>query len=303
MREDIINKFRTAMGEDRLFLDEPMKKHTTFRIGGSADCFLVPENTDQVQTILQICREEEVPYFILGNGSNLLVSDQGYRGVVIQLFRNFAGIQVEGKKIHAQAGTLLSTIAAAARNASLTGFEFAGGIPGTLGGAVVMNAGAYGGEMKDVLADVTVLTKEGEILVIPAEQLEMGYRTSIVKTAGYIVLEAVISLEEGEEEKIRARMKELSDMRTSKQPLEYPSAGSTFKRPEGYFAGKLIMDSGLRGYRVGGAQVSEKHCGFVINTGDATARDVRVLMEDVKRIVYDKYGVTLEPEVKFLGEF
>ena len=291
------------MGEDRLFLDEPMKKHTTFRIGGSADCFLVPENTDQVQTILQICREEEVPYFILGNGSNLLVSDQGYRGVVIQLFRNFAGIQVEGKKIHAQAGTLLSTIAAAARNASLTGFEFAGGIPGTLGGAVVMNAGAYGGEMKDVLADVTVLTKEGEILVIPAEQLEMGYRTSIVKTAGYIVLEAVISLEEGEEEKIRARMKELSDMRTSKQPLEYPSAGSTFKRPEGYFAGKLIMDSGLRGYRVGGAQVSEKHCGFVINTGDATARDVRVLMEDVKRIVYDKYGVTLEPEVKFLGEF
>ena len=291
------------MGEDRLFLDEPMKKHTTFRIGGSADCFLVPENTDQVQTILQICREEEVPYFILGNGSNLLVSDQGYRGVVIQLFRNFAGIQVEGKKIHAQAGTLLSTIAAAARNASLTGFEFAGGIPGTLGGAVVMNAGAYGGEMKDVLADVTVLTKEGEILVIPAEQLEMGYRTSIVKTAGYIVLEAVISLEEGEEEKIRARMKELSDMRTSKQPLEYPSAGSTFKRPEGYFAGKLIMDSGLRGYRVGGAQVSEKHCGFVINTGDATARDVRVLMEDVKRIVYDKFGVTLEPEVKFLGEF
>lgn len=303
MREEIINKFRTAMGEDRLFLDEPMKKHTTFRIGGSADCFLVPENTDQVQTILQICREEEVPYFILGNGSNLLVSDQGYRGVVIQLFRNFAGIQVEGKKIHAQAGTLLSTIAAAARNASLTGFEFAGGIPGTLGGAVVMNAGAYGGEMKDVLADVTVLTKEGEILVIPAEQLEMGYRTSIVKTAGYIVLEAVISLEEGEEEKIRARMKELSDMRTSKQPLEYPSAGSTFKRPEGYFAGKLIMDSGLRGYRVGGAQVSEKHCGFVINTGDATARDVRVLMEDVKRIVYDKFGVTLEPEVKFLGEF
>ena len=303
LRKDIINKFRTVVGEDRLFLDEPMKKHTTFRIGGPADCFLVPENTDQVRTILQICRQEEVPYFILGNGSNLLVSDQGYRGVVIQLFRNFAGIQVEGKKIHAQAGTLLSTIAAAARNASLTGFEFAGGIPGTLGGAVVMNAGAYGGEMKDVLADVTVLTKEGEILVIPAEQLEMGYRTSIVKTAGYIVLEAVISLEEGEEEKIRARMKELSDMRTSKQPLEYPSAGSTFKRPEGYFAGKLIMDSGLRGYRVGGAQVSEKHCGFVINTGDATARDVRVLMEDVKRIVYDKFGVTLEPEVKFLGEF
>ena len=301
LREDIINKFRTAMGEDRLFLDEPMKKHTTFRIGGSADCFLVPENTDQVQTILQICREEEVPYFILGNGSNLLVSDQGYRGVVIQLFRNFAGIQVEGKKIHAQAGTLLSTIAAAARNASLTGFEFAGGIPGTLGGAVVMNAGAYGGEMKDVLADVTVLTKEGEILVIPAEQLEMGYRTSIVKTAGYIVLEASISLEEGEEEKIRARMKELSDMRTSKQPLEYPSAGSTFKRPTGYFAGTLIEQTGLKGLTVGGAQVSEKHAGFVINIGGATCADVKELIAKVQNEVFQASGVHLEPEVKIIG--
>ena len=303
MRKDIINKFRTVVGEDRLFLDEPMKKHTTFRIGGPADCFLVPENTDQVRTILQICRQEEVPYFILGNGSNLLVSDQGYRGVVIQLFRNFAGIQVEGKKIHAQAGTLLSTIAAAARNESLTGFEFAGGIPGTLGGAVVMNAGAYGGEMKDVLVDVTVLTKEGEILVIPAERLEMGYRTSIIKTAEYIVLEATILLEEGDSEKIRGRMKELSDMRTSKQPLEYPSAGSTFKRPEGHFAGKLIMDCGLRGYRVGGAQVSEKHCGFVINAGDATARDVQMLMEEIKDKVFRQFGVTLEAEVKFLGDF
>lgn len=303
LREEIINQFRAVAGEDRVLLNEPMKKHTTFRIGGPADCFLLPEKSGQVREFLRICREEGLPYFILGNGSNLLVSDQGYRGVVIQLYRNYSGIETEGNVLRVQAGTLLSSVAAAARNASLTGFEFAGGIPGTLGGAVVMNAGAYGGEMKDVLADVTVLTKEGEILVIPAPQLEMGYRTSIVKTAGYIVLEAAISLEEGEEEKIRARMKELSDMRTSKQPLEYPSAGSTFKRPEGYFAGKLIMDSGLRGYRVGGAQVSEKHCGFVINTGDATARDVRVLMEDVKRIVYEKFGVTLEPEVKFLGEF
>lgn len=192
---------------------------------------------------------------------------------------------------------------AAARDASLTGFEFAGGIPGTLGGAVVMNAGAYGGEMKDVLKEVTVLTPEGEILTLQADELHMGYRTSVVKEAGYIVLEAVLSLAKGDPEAIRSRMQELAGMRSSKQPLSYPSAGSTFKRPEGYFAGKLIMDSGLRGYQVGGAQVSEKHCGFVINAGNATAEDVCRLMADVQRIVREKFGVTLEPEVKFLGEF
>ena len=210
---------------------------------------------------------------------------------------------MEGNEIHAQAGALLSGIAAAAREASLTGFEFAGGIPGTLGGAVVMNAGAYGGEMKDVLKEVTVLTGKGEILTLQADELRMGYRTSVIKEAGYIVLEAVISLEKGDQEAIRSRMQELAGMRSSKQPLSYPSAGSTFKRPEGYFAGKLIMDSGLQGYQVGGAQVSEKHCGFVINTGNATAEDVKNLMSDVQRIVMEKFGVKLEPEVKFLGEF
>ena len=253
--------------------------------------------------MLRLCREEKLPFFVLGNGSNLLVSDSGYRGVIIQMDRNMEEIRVEGEEIHACAGALLSSVAVAARNASLTGFEFAGGIPGTIGGAAVMNAGAYGGELKDVLKEVTVMTREGELLTIPVDKLEMGYRTSIIKTSGYLVLEAVISLKKGDEEKIRAVMKDLSERRTEKQPLDYPSAGSTFKRPEGYFAGKLIMDSGLRGYRAGGAQVSEKHCGFVINAGGATAEDVRTLMDHVIRVVREKYGVTLEPEVKFLGDF
>ena len=214
-----------------------------------------------------------------------------------------SAVTVEGTEITVQAGALLSSVAAAAKNAALTGFEFAGGIPGTMGGAVVMNAGAYGGEMKDVLTEVTVMDEEGEIVTLPADKLERGYRTSIIKTAGYIVLEAKLQLKEGNPEVIRETMKDLTIRRTTKQPLEYPSAGSTFKRPEGYFAGKLIMDSGLAGYQVGGAQVSEKHCGFVINAGGATARDVRTLMDNVRDIVYKKYGVTLEPEVKFLGDF
>ena len=303
MNEEIKQKFCREFGSDRVLLEEPMKRHTTFRIGGPAEVFVMPGNLEEMQRILEICRTEDLPYFILGNGSNLLVSDRGYRGVVIQLDRNFGEVKVEGTEIHASAGALLSTIAVAARRASLTGFEFAGGIPGTLGGAVVMNAGAYGGEMKDVLRKVMVMDQSGKVFEIPAEELQMGYRTSIIKTAGYIVLGAVLSLKEGNLEEIKMLTRKLSEQRTSKQPLEYPSAGSTFKRPEGYFAGKLIMDSGLRGYRVGGAQVSEKHCGFVINIGDATAEDVRSLMKHVTEIVYAKFGVTLEPEVKFLGEF
>lgn len=303
MNEEIKQKFCREFGSDRVLLEEPMKRHTTFRIGGPAEVFVMPGNLEEVQRILEICRTEDLPYFILGNGSNLLVSDRGYRGVVIQLDRNFGEVKVEGTEIHASAGALLSTIAVAARRASLTGFEFAGGIPGTLGGAVVMNAGAYGGEMKDVLRKVMVMDQSGKVFEIPAEELQMGYRTSIIKTAGYIVLGAVLSLKEGNLEEIKMLTRKLSEQRTSKQPLEYPSAGSTFKRPEGYFAGKLIMDSGLRGYRVGGAQVSEKHCGFVINTGDATAEDVCGLMKHVTETVYAKFGVTLEPEVKFLGEF
>ena len=303
MNVNLKQRFQEILEDNRILEAELMSRHTTFRIGGPADFFLVPETADEIKKIIAVCKEKNVPYFILGNGSNLLVSDKGYQGVVVQLYRNFGQIRVEDSQIHAQAGALLSGIAAAAREASLTGFEFAGGIPGTLGGAVVMNAGAYGGEMKDVLKEVTVLTPEGGVLTLQADELHMGYRTSVIKEAGYIVLEAVISLEKGDQEEIRSRMQELAGMRTSKQPLSYPSAGSTFKRPEGYFAGKLIMDSGLRGYQVGGAQVSEKHCGFVINTGNATAKDVTTLMSDVQRIVMEKFGVKLEPEVKFLGEF
>ena len=303
MNVNIKQHFQEILGNDRVLEAEPMGKHTTFRIGGPADLFVAPENTDEIKKLIAICKEEEVPYFILGNGSNLLVSDKGYRGVIIQLYRSFGQITLKENEIHAQAGAPLSGIAAMAREASLTGFEFAGGIPGTLGGAVVMNAGAYGGEMKEVLKEVTVLTPEGEVVTLQARELQMGYRTSIIKESGYIVLEAVISLKKGDQDEIKSRMQELAGMRSSKQPLSYPSAGSTFKRPEGYFAGKLIMDSGLRGYQVGGAQVSEKHCGFVINTGNATAKDVTTLMADVQRIVMEKFGVKLEPEVKFLGEF
>lgn len=303
VNQEIIKCFNDLLGEEKVRISEPMNRHTTFRIGGPADYFLLPSTAEEVKKILEICKKKELPYFILGNGSNLLVSDEGYRGVIIQLYRNYGGITVEGTNIRAGAGALLSQIASAAKNASLTGFEFAGGIPGTLGGAVVMNAGAYGGEMKDVLKEVTVMTEQGEIMTIPAEKLEMGYRTSLVKKAGYLVLEAVISLKAGDVEEIKAIMKDLTEKRVSKQPLEYPSAGSTFKRPEGYFAGKLIMDAGLRGYQVGGAQVSEKHCGFVINKGNATAADVCGLMKDVQEKVQEQFGVTLEPEVKFLGEF
>lgn len=303
MNQKVIEKFWNLLGKDRVLVDEPMKRHTTFRIGGPADFFLLPSTVDEVRGILEICREEELPYFILGNGSNLLVSDKGYRGVIIQLYRNFSNISVEGNEICASSGALLSQIAAAARNASLTGFEFAGGIPGTLGGAVFMNAGAYGGEMKDVLKEAVVMTEQGEILTLPVEKLDMGYRTSRIKKAGYLVLEARLVLEQGDMDKIRDITKDLTEKRVSKQPLEYPSAGSTFKRPEGYFAGKLIMDAGLRGYQVGDAQVSEKHCGFVINKGNATAADVLTLIENVREKVQEQFGVTLEPEVKFLGEF
>ena len=299
----VYKKLCKISGEENVLRDEPMKKHTTFRIGGPADYFLMPDKDTDVGRIVKICKESAIPYFILGNGSNLLVGDGGYRGAVIQIYKNMSAVTVEGTEITVQAGALLSSVAAAAKNAALTGFEFAGGIPGTMGGAVVMNAGAYGGEMKDVLTEVTVMDEEGEIVTLPADKLELGYRTSIIKTAGYIVLEAKLQLKEGNPEVIGETMKDLTIRRTTKQPLEYPSAGSTFKRPEGYFAGKLIMDSGLAGYQVGGAQVSEKHCGFVINAGGATARDVRTLMDNVRDIVYKKYGVTLEPEVKFLGDF
>ena len=303
MRENIISKFEEVIGKDRVLTEEPMKKHTTFRLGGAADYFLCPAKAEQVAELIHICREEKIPYFVLGNGSNLLVSDSGYRGAVIQIFKNMNEIHVKGTQVHVQAGALLSATAKKALEAELTGMEFASGIPGTIGGAAVMNAGAYGGEMKDIIKSVTVLTTEGEIRILDASELKFGYRTSVIKEKGYIVLEAVIQLCPGEKEKIQNRMEELKVQRVTKHPLEYPRAGSTFKRPEGFFAGKLIQDCGLRGYRVGGAQVSEKHCGFVINTGDAAAADVWQLIRDVQEKVYQQFQVKLEPEVKFLGNF
>ena len=299
----MLEKLQKMLGEAKVLVKEPMAAHTTFRIGGPADYFVMPETVEELANVLKLCREEKVPYFILGNGSNLLVGDKGFSGVVIQLYKNFDGLSVEGTRVTAKSGAMLIRVAKEAAKAGLTGLEFASGIPGTIGGAMVMNAGAYGGEMKDVVTSVTVLTKNGDIKTLSGEEMNFRYRGSVVEEEGYIVLEAVMELAEGKLEEIQARIEELSVQRRTKQPIEYPSAGSTFKRPEGYFAGKLIQDADLRGYQVGGAQVSEKHCGFVINAGGATAADVMQLMQDVSDRVKEQFGVTLEPEVKRIGEF
>ena len=280
-----------------------MKNHTTFRVGGPADIFLTP-SAEELPAVLSVCREERVPVTVIGNGSNLLVGDQGIRGVVICIGSGMRGIRVDGEKIFLEAGVTLAAAAQQAAKAGLTGLEFASGIPGTFGGAVVMNAGAYGGEMKDVIVSVRVISEDGEILTLSKEELDLSYRHSVIPERGYLVIDGELLLtREKDPDQITERMEELKKKRIEKQPLEYPSAGSTFKRPEGYFAGKLIMDAGLRGFSVGGAAVSEKHCGFVINKGNATAADICALMDEVTRIVKEKYAVTLEPEVKKVGEF
>lgn len=296
-------KLCACTAPDRVKEKEPMAEHTTFRIGGAADYYVTPANDEEVKKLMLLCKEEKTPYYIVGNGSNLLVSDAGYRGVIIEIGKEMSGIEVRGERIHVQAGALMSRIAQAALENALTGFEFASGIPGTIGGAAVMNAGAYGGEMKDVIEEVTVLDREGEKHVLKKEELEFGYRTSKVMKEGYTVLSVLLKLSEGNPDEIREQMEDFTQRRITKQPLEYPSAGSTFKRPEGYFAGKLIQDTGLRGFTVGGAQVSEKHSGFVINKDGATAEEVNRLMQEVSNRVYEKFGVRLEPEVRRLGEF
>ena len=302
MNQSFYDKLNNVIGKDSILIDEPMSRHITFRVGGPADFFVTPKAKEEVRDVIRICKEAGKPYYIIGNGSNLLVSDAGYRGVIIQIYKEMNEVTVEDNLVKAQAGALLSGIAAKALAAELTGFEFASGIPGTIGGACVMNAGAYGGEMKDVLESVTVLTGEGKIIELGRNELELGYRTSVIAKKGYIVLGAVLKLERGDGEKIKTYMDELKEKRVTKQPLEYPSAGSTFKRPEGYFAGKLIEDAGLRGFQVGGAQVSEKHCGFVINRDHATAADIMELMRQVQIRVKENSGVDLEPEVKRLGD-
>ena len=299
--EIFLEKLCRTVGEQGVKRDEPMKKHTTFRIGGPADIFITPEDESQFLAAVRLCRQEGMPYYILGNGSNLLVSDNGYRGAVIETEKALSRLEADGETLKAGAGILLSALAKEALRLSLTGLESASGIPGTLGGGVVMNAGAYGFELKDVLESVRLLDREGNVRTVPAGELKLGYRYSTIPETGSIVLEAALRLKKGDPEAIRARMEELAAQRKSKQPLEYPSAGSTFKRPEGYFAGKLIDDAGLRGFQVGGAQVSEKHCGFVINRGDATAEDVMELCRQVQEKVFQKFGVRVDMEIRKLG--
>lgn len=298
----MVKELEQIVGNDNICTNEPMKKHTTFRVGGPAKAFIEPTSVEALQKLLCFCREKQLPFYIIGRGSNLLVSDKGYEGIIICLYRNLSEMRAEGNRLILQSGVLLRQAAELALQEGLTGLEFAHGIPGTLGGAVVMNAGAYGGEMKDVVASVKVLHFDGEIKEYSREEMEFSYRHSLLSKKDGIVLEVVLELQKAEfPEKIEERMRELKKMRMEKQPLEYASAGSTFKRPEGFFAGKLIEDAKLRGFSIGDAQVSEKHCGFIINRGNASAADIKALIEEVQRCVYEQFSVHLETEVKFLG--
>ena len=267
IKEEIVRELYAIAGEDAVQTAEPMKNHTTFRVGGPADYFVAPHTEEEIRKIVALCEEKEIPWFVTGNGSNLVVSDEGYHGVILSVYKNFQGIEVEGNRIRAKAGSMLVSISRAAREAGLSGMEFASGIPGTLGGGVRMNAGAYGGEMKDIVQNVTVLTREGEIRKLEKEELGFGYRASVIKDRGYVVLGAELMLVPGDKEEI------------------------------------LVMDAGLSGYAVGGAKVSEKHCGFLINAGGATASDVMELIRQIQAKVKEQFGVQLEPEIQFLGEF
>lgn len=302
MTEIWINELRTILEPEQMYPEEPMSRHTSFRIGGPAELLVTP-TIEQLPRVMGWCRQQAVPYTVIGNGSNLLVGDGGIQGITIVLGSRASGITVEGTTITAEAGALLAKTAHTAADAGLTGLEFAAGIPGSIGGAVVMNAGAYGGEMKDIVSGVQVLTRDGEVTVRKVSELEFGYRHSAIMENQDIVLAATLELARGERSAIEAEMQRLREQRVEKQPLEFPSAGSTFKRPQGYFAGKLIMDAGLRGFRIGDAQVSEKHCGFVVNRGQATARDVDELMHEVRQRVREQFGVELMPEVRRIGEF
>lgn len=297
----MLEKLQELAGKEHVWQNEPMKEHTTFRAGGCAKYFVEPQDAEQLKNVVKACQDAGMPYYIVGNGSNLLVSDDGYEGVIIHLFKNMGECKVEGTNLILEAGVLLVRAASIARKEGLTGLEFASGIPGTVGGALVMNAGAYGGEMKDVVRSVKVLLPDGSFRKYTNEEMQFGYRRSRIAAEQSIVLEAVLELQKGDPEQIQARMDELKEKRISKQPLEFASAGSTFKRPEGYFAGKLIQDAGLCGFQIGDAQVSEKHCGFVINRGNASASQIEELIRHVQQKVYEEFKVRLETEVKFLG--
>ena len=294
-------RLRAIVGEDNLLVDEPMSEHTTFEIGGPADFYVIPEDFDEVRDVITACKDAGADYFVLGCGSDLLVSDEGYRGVIVAVADGLMGVSVEGDQMCCQAGVGLREASEMACELGLSGLEFACGIPGSVGGACFMNAGAYGGCMADVLKEVRVLLPDGSLDDVAVEDLALGYRQSRIADEGWVVLSATFDLDRGDPEKIRATMDDLTHQREEKQPLELPSAGSTFKRPEGYFAGKLITDAGLKGYQSGGAAVSKKHAGFVVNVGGATAADVHAVIEHVQDEVERTSGVRLEPEVRFLG--
>lgn len=300
--KSVFNDIKSIVPDAEILLNEPMSKHTTFRIGGPADIMILPSAEYEIIEILKYCNCNSVPIFIMGNGSNLLVRDKGIRGIVLKIGESFSDATVQDTKILAQAGILLSTLSRLALREGLTGLEFASGIPGTLGGAVTMNAGAYGGEMKDVVVAVNVVDMKGQRTKLDSAMLEFGYRTSAIQRDGLVVLDVIMELNVGDAQEIRATMNKLNRCRREKQPLSYPSGGSTFKRPEGYFAGKLIQDAGLKGYRVGDAQVSTKHSGFIVNIGNATCADVVQLIEIIQQTVYKKFGVGLYPELKIVGE-
>ena len=301
MSDEIVTRLINITGKDNVRINEPMKNHTTFKIGGPAQYYVTPESVTQIQEVVSLCRDMNIPLHVIGNGSNILVGDDGVDGVVLALFNTFSDYEIKDNVITAQAGMSLIKLAVIALREGLTGLEFASGIPGSVGGAVYMNAGAYDGQMKDVVTSVTVLDEAGDIRILGRDELDMGYRTSAVAKHNMIVLQVIIELKAGDKEQIKDRMNQLSELRKQKQPLEYPSAGSTFKRPEGYFAGKLIADAGLKGYSIGGAAVSEKHAGFVVNMGGATAKDVVELTDYIKKRIIEQFGVTLELEIKKIG--
>lgn len=299
--QDLTWRLRSIVGDDNVALDEPMSKHTSFRIGGSADLFVTPDDIDELRDVIAACRAAGVPHFVLGCGSDLLVADEGYRGVIVSCTKGLVNVAIDGETMACQAGVPLREASEMACELGLSGLEFACGIPGSVGGACFMNAGAYGGCVADVLESVRCLMPDGTQQSLPVEELALGYRASRVRDEGLVVLSATFRLHEGDQDDIRARMDDFTQRRRKKQPLELPSAGSTFKRPEGHFAGKLISDAGLKGYAHGGASVSTKHAGFVVNNGGATAADVHAVIRHVQDEVERQFGVRLEPELRFLG--
>ncbi|CVI73373.1 UDP-N-acetylenolpyruvoylglucosamine reductase [Clostridiales bacterium CHKCI001] len=300
---ELEQRLKELLDKEDFVVGEEMKYHTTFRVGGPARFFVTPKTESELKEILKLCEETDTSWFILGRGSNLLVSDSGFDGVVIHMQKHWNHYYTEGNRIFAQAGAMMSAVSQEAMRNGLTGLEFASGIPGTIGGGLRMNAGAYGGEMRQVVLSARVMDQNGTILELSKDELELGYRTSIIGKNGYIALSCVIELQPGDPQLIRSTMDEMNAKRREKQPLEYGSAGSTFKRPEGYFAGKLIQDAGLKGFSIGDAQVSEKHAGFVINRGNAKAADIMKLCKEVSDRVNTQFGVNLEMEVRRLGKF